>query len=137
MLKHSLENFCGAWIKRHRKQVLAAPYIVQLTPWKIRIYWKKLEKLNNCTEYFLIRYWKSTKPNDISFSEKFSENDRNSLDIKVDPGILYNFQKITAYNINEKIGVNSVKDKARKSDLKVKRSNIVSHQTVVNQPRGT
>ena len=137
MLKHSLENFCGAWIKRHRKQVLAAPYIVQLTPWKIRIYWKKLEKVNNCTEYFLIRYWKSTEPNDIRFSDKFIKNDRTSLDIKVDPGVLYIFQKLTAYNIKEKLGTTSVKDKTRKSDVKVKRSNIVAHQTVNNQPKGT
>ena len=131
------KNFCTRWIEKNKRKISVAPKVVQITPWKVRINLKELSNADNCTEYFLIRSWKSTEPNNTNLSRKLSKSDGYSLDIKVDPGVLYNFTKLTFFNVNDNIKTDSRMKNSRKSKLKVETSNAVTHKTMANQPKGT
>ena len=129
------ENSCRKLINRNKRKIAAAPKIVQFTPWKVRIYWDNISEIANCTDNVVIEFWKEDEPNKIRYSKKLQVKDRNNIDIKVDPGVLYKFRKIATYKINDEHIPDSVMKGNMESDLIVK-SNMVSHQTLVSQPRG-
>ena len=124
-------------IESYKRDVEARPRIIQLTPWTVRISWKKLSSADKCIEHIFIRFWKLKEPNDIRFSKKLTIHDEHYVDLKVDPEILYNFQKVTAYHAKDRIvPYDSETKRKEKKDLIVKHSDTVAYRTLMTQPQG-
>lgn len=113
------------------------PKIIQLTPWTVRISWQIFSNVENCTEYFFVRFWKFSEPNNIKFTKRMTKQDGYYVDVKVDPEILYNFQKVTAYHVmDRRFTYGSKTKRKRKGNFLITKSGTVAYRTLMTQPRG-
>ena len=69
------------------------PKISQLTPSSVTVSWEKVVTRPDCSDHFLVKYWKTNVPKDVKFSRPIG-NQIHHLDLEVDPEVEYTFQVI-------------------------------------------
>ena len=80
-----------------------SPIIKQLTAWSVRVSWKEIVTQRECSDHFLIKYWKTEEPQNVMVS-KIVDSHINHLDLEVDPETEYTF-KVVAREVKTLFGI--------------------------------
>lgn len=79
------------------------PAVKQLSPWSVRVSWEQIVTQRECSDHFLVKYWKTNEPNNIMMSNIVDSN-TNHLDIDVEPETDYTF-KVVAREVKKLFGI--------------------------------
>ena len=79
------------------------PIIKQLSPWSVRVSWDEIVTQRECSDHFLVKYWKTNEPQDIIVSNVVDSH-TNHLDLDVKPETDYTF-KVVAREIKKLFGI--------------------------------
>ena len=44
------------------------PSVTQLTPWMVRVSWKEVVTQRECSDHFLVKYWRTDDPQNVMIS---------------------------------------------------------------------
>ena len=79
------------------------PTIKQLSPWSVRVSWNDIVTQRECSDHFLVKYWKTKEPENIMVSNVVGSH-INHLDLDVKPETDYTF-KVVAREIKKLFGI--------------------------------
>ena len=86
------------------------PHVTQLTPFTVRVSWEKVVTRRDCSDHFIVRYWKTETyrnilqvPKDISYSEQLGQQ-ANHVDLEVIPEVEFSFQ-VNAREVKKTLGI--------------------------------
>ena len=80
-----------------------SPIINQLTPGSVRVSWEEIVTQRECSDHFLIKYWKTEEPQNVMVSKIVGPH-INHLDLEVDPESEYTF-KVVAREVKKLFGI--------------------------------
>ena len=80
-----------------------APRVTQITPRMVRVSWEEVVTQRECSDHFLVKYWKSDEPQNMMVSKLVGQQ-INYLDLEVIPEVQYTF-KVVAREIKKLFGV--------------------------------
>ena len=79
------------------------PSVTQLTPWMVRVSWKEVVTQRECSDHFLVKYWRTDEPQTPMISKLVGQQ-VSHLDLEVIPEVQYTF-KVVAREIKKLFGV--------------------------------
>ena len=88
---NSIHGFCIRLWKNPRFS--NRPQVNQITPSVVRVSWEKVVTHRECVDRFLVRYWETSKPKDVLFTQTVGQEVK-FFDFKVLPNVEYAFQVI-------------------------------------------
>ena len=71
-----------------------APNVVQVDTTVVQVSWGNIIETRECADQFVVKYWKSGRPNDYIMTDLISVDLDSALVTGIKPGIKYNFQVI-------------------------------------------
>jgi hypothetical protein len=79
------------------------PSVTQLTPWLVRVSWKEVVTQRECSDHFLVKYWRTDDPQNVMISKLVGQQ-VSYLDLEVAPNAQYAF-KVVARDIKKLFGI--------------------------------
>ena len=80
------------------------PIVKQVDLQTVRVSWSGLVEMRECTDQFLVKYWKKTNPQGYKLT-KMVNRQVSTIDIKVSPKVDYRFQAVAREDKGSVIGV--------------------------------
>ena len=71
-----------------------APKVVQVDTTVVQVSWGHIIETRECADQFVVKYWKSRRPNDYTMTDLISVDLNSVLVTGIEPGVKYTFQVI-------------------------------------------
>ena len=97
-----VQAYC--WEPGKNPYFTGAPIVKQVDLQTVRVSWSGLVEMRECTDQFLVKYWKKTNPQGYKLT-KMVNRQVSTIDIKVSPKVDYRFQAVAREDKGSVIGV--------------------------------